>query len=68
MNNRFCTFDEQPVRPLAKADKIYGTAQSRFDGQLYVHETPSVQGVPNCNRQFLEEVETYTEGNADSDT
>lgn len=61
-----CTTCEQPVRELQPADKIYGKVQSRFGSKLYIHQADSFKGVPSCGRQYLEEVEVFTEGHDDN--
>lgn len=56
---RFCARDDQPVRESKEGERIIGRPIPRGK---YVHTASSAQGVPGCGRPFLEESETYTEG------
>lgn len=53
-----CNYCEQAVKPVSQSEKQWGTGEP---SQGYVHAQGSVDGVPNCGRQFLREYEIHTE-------
>lgn len=56
--NRFCVFDDRPVKLMTEEKKSWGKGESEGE---YLHVTPE----GSCGRRVLNESQTYTEGESD---
>ena len=59
---RRCLYCDQEVKEPPDPEKVWGKGETK---QGFIHNKSSSGGIPYCGRQFLNENQTYTEGDRD---